>query len=308
MATSLLIRNILFLALSRTILAACTSTVTATEGDTCASLASQAGITVTEFHKQNPDVQTCSSLVAGTEYCVEGTVDASSSTGVIPSATATDGNPPDASSAPSGPLEVSKDGNCGDGFTCEGSTYGSCCSAHGYCGSSADYCGEGCQAGFGTCGDDSGGGDGGEDPPTGSVTVTVTETETETETETTTVISPTAPGSVPATATETETETQTVTETETDTIPGTTTETSTAIITSIDTITSTSVATITSIDTITSCETEPPTQTTSDPPSETTVPPETGPELPLTPDGCKLFSEFWICAIELQSCLLTDGF
>ncbi|KAK4144486.1 carbohydrate-binding module family 18 protein [Dichotomopilus funicola] len=290
MATSLLTNILFLLAISHPVTAACTRTVTAAEGDTCATLASQAGITVTEFLKQNPDVKTCSSLVPGTEYCVEGTVDDTTTSTGIPTATATDGGSP----APSDPLEVSKDGNCGDGFTCEGSTYGNCCSVNGYCGSSADYCGEGCQVGFGTCGDD-----GGEDPPTGSVTITVTETQTETET--TTIISTTAPGSIPATATATETETETetqtatVTETETDTIPGTATETSTAIITSIRT--STSVATITSIDTITDivtstevvtsgCETEPPTQTTSSPPEETTTPPATGPSLPLTPDDC----------------------
>ncbi|KAI1369168.1 carbohydrate esterase family 4 protein [Xylaria arbuscula] len=63
------------------------------------------------------------------------------------------------SSGPAGPsstLQVSTDGSCGSGVTCQGSTYGNCCSSHGYCGSSIDYCGTGCNADFGTCtaGDD----------------------------------------------------------------------------------------------------------------------------------------------------------
>ena len=50
-------------------------------------------------------------------------------------------------------LPVSKDATCGgaNGFTCQDSTFGNCCSKNGYCGSSAAYCGTGCQAGFGTC-------------------------------------------------------------------------------------------------------------------------------------------------------------
>ncbi|KAF2712461.1 carbohydrate esterase family 4 protein [Pleomassaria siparia CBS 279.74] len=48
---------------------------------------------------------------------------------------------------------VSTDATCGGtaGHTCQGSTFGNCCSAAGWCGSTSDYCGTGCQTGFGTC-------------------------------------------------------------------------------------------------------------------------------------------------------------
>ncbi|KAF1353926.1 hypothetical protein BDV97DRAFT_127103 [Delphinella strobiligena] len=45
---------------------------------------------------------------------------------------------------------VSQDGTCGNGVTCVGSTYGSCCSADGVC-STVDACGDGCQPLFGIC-------------------------------------------------------------------------------------------------------------------------------------------------------------
>lgn len=48
-------------------------------------------------------------------------------------------------------LPVSEDGSCGNGVTCEGSTFGSCCSKYGYCGDSYSYCTAACQAEFGTC-------------------------------------------------------------------------------------------------------------------------------------------------------------
>ncbi|GAW22409.1 hypothetical protein ANO14919_119460 [Xylariales sp. No.14919] len=53
--------------------------------------------------------------------------------------------------APTSTLVVSTDGDCGSGITCQGSTFGNCCSVNGYCGSSIDYCGTGCNAQFGTC-------------------------------------------------------------------------------------------------------------------------------------------------------------
>ncbi|KAK2480701.1 hypothetical protein H9L39_06340 [Fusarium oxysporum f. sp. albedinis] len=50
---------------------------------------------------------------------------------------------------------VSTSGSCGatstSNITCEGSTYGDCCSEKGYCGKNATYCGAGCQSMFGTC-------------------------------------------------------------------------------------------------------------------------------------------------------------
>ncbi|KAL5887568.1 hypothetical protein ACKVWC_002854 [Pyricularia oryzae] len=65
------------------------------------------------------------------------------------------GTPPTPSSSgsptPSGGLKVSTDASCGNGVTCQGSTFGNCCSVHGWCGSTDSYCGDGCQPGFGTC-------------------------------------------------------------------------------------------------------------------------------------------------------------
>ncbi|OIW33136.1 hypothetical protein CONLIGDRAFT_695511 [Coniochaeta ligniaria NRRL 30616] len=48
-------------------------------------------------------------------------------------------------------LQVSNDGSCGAGLTCDGSLYGQCCSEHGFCGNGDAYCGAGCQAEFGAC-------------------------------------------------------------------------------------------------------------------------------------------------------------
>ena len=65
--------------------------------------------------------------------------------------------------------QVTIDGTCGVGLTCTGSKFGSCCSVHGFCGSDAAYCGDGCQAAYGTCGDETS-----EPPPGGSPVVTKT--------------------------------------------------------------------------------------------------------------------------------------
>ncbi|RSL60825.1 hypothetical protein CEP53_005300 [Fusarium sp. AF-6] len=58
------------------------------------------------------------------------------------------------SSMPDGQL-VSTSGSCGatstSNITCQGSTYGNCCSELGYCGKNSTYCGDGCQSEFGTC-------------------------------------------------------------------------------------------------------------------------------------------------------------
>ncbi|KAI1200400.1 carbohydrate esterase family 4 protein [Nemania serpens] len=51
---------------------------------------------------------------------------------------------------PTGTLEVSIDGSCNNGVTCEGSEFGNCCSQYNYCGSTDDYCLDGCQPAFGS--------------------------------------------------------------------------------------------------------------------------------------------------------------
>ncbi|KAF1911092.1 hypothetical protein BDU57DRAFT_462477, partial [Ampelomyces quisqualis] len=50
-------------------------------------------------------------------------------------------------------LTVSKNSRCGKDCkqTCQGSTFGNCCSQSGYCGSTDGYCRSGCQPGFGSC-------------------------------------------------------------------------------------------------------------------------------------------------------------
>ncbi|KAK4178456.1 hypothetical protein QBC36DRAFT_368153 [Triangularia setosa] len=48
---------------------------------------------------------------------------------------------------------ASTDGTCGNGITCTGTRWGTCCSAFGFCGVGEDYClvGNGCQAAWGRC-------------------------------------------------------------------------------------------------------------------------------------------------------------
>ncbi|KAL1843207.1 hypothetical protein VTJ49DRAFT_2758 [Mycothermus thermophilus] len=133
--------------LSQRAAAACSRTITAQAGDTCASLSSLVGITVAEFLRSNPTVTNCNALRAGVAYCIEGVADG--------------GNP----------LRVSTDGTCGNGVTCAGSTWGNCCSPYGYCGSTNQHCGNGCQSAFGICPGSPGGGN-----PTTTCPVTVTYT------------------------------------------------------------------------------------------------------------------------------------
>lgn len=52
---------------------------------------------------------------------------------------------------PGGVLEVSTDGSCGNGVTCQGSEFGNCCSEHFFCGANTAYCGTGCRPEFGIC-------------------------------------------------------------------------------------------------------------------------------------------------------------
>ncbi|KAL2019872.1 hypothetical protein VTK56DRAFT_9134 [Thermocarpiscus australiensis] len=72
-----LVRSLLLCALGFSYQAAavCTRSITAKEGDTCASVASAAGIAVTQFLRSNPFVTSCSQVVAGGSYCIEGTAD-----------------------------------------------------------------------------------------------------------------------------------------------------------------------------------------------------------------------------------------
>lgn len=57
------------------------------------------------------------------------------------------------SASPSATKKVTTDATCGGtgGFTCQGSTFGNCCSSAGWCGSTVAYCGTGCNKNFGTC-------------------------------------------------------------------------------------------------------------------------------------------------------------
>ncbi|KAK0630818.1 hypothetical protein B0T17DRAFT_232316 [Bombardia bombarda] len=57
------------------------------------------------------------------------------------------------SATPTPTSNVSTNGSCGNGVTCSGSRFGTCCSSNNFCGSTDDYClvSNGCQAAFGSC-------------------------------------------------------------------------------------------------------------------------------------------------------------
>ncbi|KAI5463792.1 glycosyl hydrolase family 61-domain-containing protein [Mariannaea sp. PMI_226] len=61
--------------------------------------------------------------------------------------------PPQQTTSSSSGLKVSEDGRCGGttGQTCEGSTFGNCCSKKGRCGRKTRHCSCGCQSAFGQC-------------------------------------------------------------------------------------------------------------------------------------------------------------
>ncbi|KAK3324515.1 hypothetical protein B0T19DRAFT_443926 [Cercophora scortea] len=243
--------------------AGCTKTVQAQQGDTCATIASAAGITVAQFLISNPSVTSCSQLQVGATYCLAGVA----ATTIAPTTPSTSTVAPPASSS-TGPLKVSTDGTCGSGVTCAGSTFGSCCSEHGYCGSTVDYCTTGCQAGFGSCGTGAVSSSSVSAPittttsacPVGSaasttVTVSVTTTAVIAITRTSIVLT-TSTNVVPATTTQTVSSTvlltSTVTRTATATaIPSTVLETSTLTLTTISTQTVKSTVLATSIVTLT---------------------------------------------------------
>ncbi|KAK0611794.1 hypothetical protein B0T14DRAFT_335580 [Immersiella caudata] len=123
--------------------AACSTFVAAQTGDTCLSLASLAGISVTQFLRNNPQVTSCDKLNVGDNYCVE--VPKSTSTPKQASPATTSGSPGN------GGVRITTDGHCGDGWTCVGSAFGQCCSEHGWCGDSEEHCGPKCQRPFGNC-------------------------------------------------------------------------------------------------------------------------------------------------------------
>ena len=85
--------------------AACSKTITARSGDTCASISITAGINVADFLRNNPSITQCDKLSIGSQYCIDSGASQS---------------------------EVSLDGQCGGNLTCIGSPYGQCCSAHGW--------------------------------------------------------------------------------------------------------------------------------------------------------------------------------
>ncbi|KAK4125782.1 carbohydrate-binding module family 18 protein [Parathielavia appendiculata] len=325
MVALLLTRGLLFLALGLThqAVAACTRSITAKSGDTCATLAAQAGITVTQFLRSNPSVTSCSQLVVGGSYCVEGTADSTptSSSAPVP-----------VSTSPSN-LQVSTDGSCGQGVTCAGSRFGDCCSAHGFCGSTVDYCGDGCHAAFGVCG--AGAGESSQAPgPSVTVTVTtvtaitrtslvyqtstitnvVTQTRTASTATVTTVVTQTrttgtaivtriiqttatveTTATVPTTATSivsltsifTSVRTSTTTSTSIRTSTSTTTRTVNITGTSISISTVTSVVTSTRIVTSAACNTTPTRTTARITTSTTTKAPSPRPTLPGTPSNCR---------------------
>jgi hypothetical protein len=88
---------------------------------------------------------------SGTLYCGEGCQAGFGQCGInVPQSSSSISTAP-----PAQPTKVSTDATCGgtSGMTCQGSVFGNCCSPAGWCGGTAAYCGDGCQSGFGTCGD-----------------------------------------------------------------------------------------------------------------------------------------------------------
>ncbi|KAL1841753.1 hypothetical protein VTJ49DRAFT_6667 [Mycothermus thermophilus] len=98
---------------------------------------------------------------------------------------------------PTGELQVTTNGQCGNNTMCIGNpNYGPCCSQHFWCGSSMEYCGPGCRAEFGAClgipglpGYPSGNETSTTTPP-GGTTTTPTSTSSTTTTSTTTSAAP----------------------------------------------------------------------------------------------------------------------
>lgn len=98
--------------------------------------------------------------ICGSDYAtwVKEIIDAATSGAVINTDPSKCSASPTTSSAVSTPtptvLTVSPDGSCGGNtsYTCEGSSFGQCCSIYGYCGGTAEYCGDSCDASSGLCG------------------------------------------------------------------------------------------------------------------------------------------------------------
>lgn len=269
----------------------CSGTIKAKDGDTCASIAQDTGISVSQFLLANPTITSCEGLIAGQEYCISDDEPGS----------------PTTTSPPSSGLEISLDGSCGDGVTCLGSEYGDCCSEHSFCGSTGDYCLAGCQAEFGKCGS-SGGGE--TTPPAETATATATVTSTAVVTATTwTTATSTSTEMVVETTTSTAVADVTSTVITTSTrevtrlVVETTTSTSIVIATSTVVTTATSIiigdgsatATVTVVSTSvvagTCSLTRPDTPITSTRPPVTTTQPPMGapsPTLPETDGDCKL--------------------
>ncbi|KAH7380580.1 hypothetical protein BKA66DRAFT_419705 [Pyrenochaeta sp. MPI-SDFR-AT-0127] len=91
-----------------------------------------------------------------TDYCGTGCQSSFGNCGGNGAASSTVRTSTRASSAvpsPSAGGKVSTDGSCAgtSGFTCQGSSYGNCCSQYGWCGSTTDHCSTGCNSAFGTC-------------------------------------------------------------------------------------------------------------------------------------------------------------
>ncbi|KAK1764471.1 hypothetical protein QBC33DRAFT_595257 [Phialemonium atrogriseum] len=249
---------------------ACAGTVKAKNGDTCASLARDHGITVSQFLLDNPAVSSCDLLVIGQEYCI-----AEDAGGPPAVSTGSSSRPTSTASSPSPTPKVSEDGSCGNGVTCAGSEFGTCCSEHGYCGDGDNYCLAGCQQAFGKCDNPGGGAPGGTTAPPATqpagptATTTVTKTSLVTSTKTSTTIATsivtslviktttsTAVIGAPATSTATVTATVTSTKTATSIVIGTATGpgvgapvTSTTILTLTSKVVTTSTATVTTTST-----------------------------------------------------------
>jgi hypothetical protein len=132
----------------------CTSFYNVIRGDGCWAIANSHGISLDDLYAWNPALNgDCSGLYPDKYICVGRAPVATAAAGSSTSNAATTTRASTSATAPAATSnKISPDGLCGrtNGYTCTGSTFGSCCSEYGYCGNTASYC-SACQVGFGSC-------------------------------------------------------------------------------------------------------------------------------------------------------------
>ncbi|KAH7126685.1 hypothetical protein B0J11DRAFT_604462 [Dendryphion nanum] len=142
----------------------CGEFYTAKASDTCRRILVASNTPSDLFIAVNPSLvnaQSCDSkLVVGLTYCLHpvrswnetGTPSTTQGVGTLSPTPSTTKTLPTTTATPG--KDISTDGQCGlvVNKTCQGSTFGNCCSSYGYCGSLNSHCAVGfCQSNYGTC-------------------------------------------------------------------------------------------------------------------------------------------------------------